>query len=71
MDQAAVQIPTSFYVIIGILVIGNISVLITVITFIFKAGFFVSETKMGIENVKEISVRAHKRIDLIEARGRV
>ncbi len=57
------EIPSSFYIIIGILIVGNLGVIITVLTFIFKAGSFVAETKAGITDAKECAVRAHVRID--------
>ncbi len=65
LDQA-VKIPTSFYILVGTLVVGNIGVLITFVGFIFKAGMFVSDTKQGIAAAKDCSVRAHKRIDMLE-----
>lgn len=60
------EIPQVFYYSIGILVIGNLSVIITLLTFIFKAGYFVAETKDGIKDSKDTGIRAHKRIDKIE-----
>jgi len=57
------QIPASFYVIVGVLIIGNLSVIVTMMTFIFKAGGFVAETKAGIKHSQETANRAHKRID--------
>lgn len=59
----ASQIPTSLYVVVGLLVVGNFGVIISLLTFIFKAGMFVSATKNGIKEAKETAVRAHKRID--------
>lgn len=52
---------------VGLLVLSNIGVIITFITFIFKAGMFVSDTKAGIAKAQDAGVRAHKRIDKIEA----
>ena len=57
------QIPPSFYAIVGALIVANIGVIITFITFIFKAGMFVANTKAGIKDAKDSAVRAHKRID--------
>ena len=59
-------IPTSFYVIIGVLVVANFSSLLALATFIYKAGMFVADTKSGIKESKDSSVRAHKRIDKVE-----
>jgi len=60
------ELPSSFLLTIGILIAGNIGVIITMITFIFKAGQFVADTKSGILEAKESSINAHKRIDHIE-----
>lgn len=57
------EIPTSFYVIVGTLIVANFSSLIALVVFIFKGGMFVAETRVGIKDSKEASVRAHKRID--------
>lgn len=54
------QIPSGFYAVLGALIVTNISAVGALIIFIFKAGAFVSETKMGIAH-------AHERIDKIEA----
>lgn len=60
------QIPTSVYVLVGTLIVANIGTVLTVLTFIFKGGMFVAETRAGIKDAKETAVRAHKRIDLVE-----
>jgi hypothetical protein len=54
------------YILVGTLIIANIGTVITVLTFIFKGGMFVAETRTGIKDAKETSVRAHKRIDVLE-----
>ncbi len=59
------EIPPSLYAIVGILVVTNLSTVGALIVFIFKCGMFVSETKLGIRDAKESSVRAHIRIDEI------
>jgi hypothetical protein len=60
------EIPSSLYAIVGILVVTNLSTVGALIVFIFKCGMFVSETKMGIKDAKESSIRGHKRIDKLE-----
>lgn len=60
------EIPQSVYILVGTLIIANIGTVITVLTFIFKGGMFVAETRTGIKDAKETSVRAHKRIDVLE-----
>lgn len=59
------QLPTSFYIAVGFLVIANLGTIGTMLAFIFKAGMFVADTKAGIKESKETAVRAHKRIDKI------
>lgn len=60
------NIPTTFYVVVGVLIVANFASLITILTFIFKAGMFVSDTKAGITKATESAIRAHKRIDKVE-----
>lgn len=57
------EIPTSFYLIVGVLVVTNVTAIIALITFIFKCGEFVANTKSGIKDAKDTGVRAHQRID--------
>lgn len=64
---AAAQIPSSFYVIAGTLIVANLGTLLTVLVYIFKGGMFVAETKAGIKDAKDAAVRAHKRIDKLES----
>jgi len=66
MVESTIQIPTSVYIIVGTLVIANIGTILTILTFIFKGGMFVAETRGGITDAKETGVRAHKRIDKFE-----
>lgn len=62
------EIPNSFYALIGFLFITNFATLGSLVVFIFKVGKFVSTTEHGIKDAKEASVRAHKRIDTTEKR---
>lgn len=57
------KLPDGFYVAIGILIIANLGVILTLLGLIFKAGSFVTATNMGIADAKDCGVRAHKRID--------
>ena len=61
--MGAVEIPTSAYVLVGSLLVANLGVVVSMLTFIFKAGMFVSDTKSGIKDAKDTAIRAHKRID--------
>lgn len=63
--RAVAEIPTSVYVTIGIMVVANLSVLVTLATMLFKAGMFVSETRTGIKDAKDCAVRSHRRQDKI------
>ena len=60
------QLPTSFYMALGILVATNVGTLFALLTLIFKSGMFVAETKAGIKDAKDAAVRAHQRVDKIE-----
>lgn len=60
------EIPNSFYALVGFLLITNFATLGSLVVFIFKVGMFVSETKLGIKDAKDTGVRAHKRIDNLE-----
>lgn len=68
---ATTQIPTSAYVTVGVLILGNLTVILTLLTFIFKSGMFVAETKVGIKDAKDTAVRAHKRIDEVEEKTEI
>lgn len=60
------EIPTSFYALLGFLLVSNFATLGTLIVFIFKVGMFVSDTRHGIKDAKDASVRAHNRISDLE-----
>ncbi len=59
------EIPNTFYAIVGILIVTNLSAIGALIVFIFKCGLFVADTKSGIADAKATAVRAHLRIDQI------
>lgn len=68
--MANINLSTSAYVMIGTLIVANIGTILTLLTFIFKAGVFVADTKSGIKDSKDAAIRAHKRIDLIEQKSK-
>lgn len=57
------SLPPSVYLVLGILTIGNLGVILTCLTVIFKAGKWVAKTDAGIADAKDCAVRAHLRID--------
>lgn len=57
------EMPHSVYLVVGILVVTNLSTVGALIVFIFKCGRFVSDTENGIKYAREMAVRAHVRID--------
>lgn len=63
--KAVAEIPTSVYVVIGIMVLTNLSTLLALVKILFNAGMFVQETRMGIHDARATAVRAHKRIDKV------
>jgi hypothetical protein len=56
------QLSTGFYVAIGVLIVANLGVVISLITFIFNAGKFVATTNAGIEKAQSTANRAHARL---------
>lgn len=62
MDALVAQIPTAFWVAIGVLVFTNLSSVAALIVFIFKVGMFVANTNAGIEKAQSTANRAHARI---------
>jgi len=65
MEPIRAELPTAVYVTLGILVLGNLSTIVLLLTYLFKAGMFVQETRGGIKDAKDTAVRAHKRIDKV------
>jgi hypothetical protein len=60
------ELPPSVYVIVGVLVLSNLSLVIPIITFFFKAGITKATHEMGIKDAKETAIRCHKRVDVLE-----
>lgn len=60
------EIPSSVYAIFGVLVLSNLGVIITLLTWLFRAGAFVKETEFKIKDAKDCAVRAHLRVDQIQ-----
>lgn len=60
------EIPTSFYYIVGFLIVTNFGALCTLVMVIFKAGGWVADVKNGINDAKAVGIRAHRRIDKLE-----
>jgi hypothetical protein len=61
--HAVAELPTTFYVVVGILVAGNLGLILALLTIIFKAGRFVTATELGITNNDKKSDKAHERLD--------
>lgn len=68
LSEALTHVPAWFWTLVGTLILSNIGAIISLFTFIFKAGKFVANTETGIQDAKEAAVRAHKRIDILEAK---
>lgn len=60
------ELPSSFYAAIGFIIITQLTSVGAMIALVFKAGFFVAETRNGIAEARSTAVRAHKRIDKFE-----
>lgn len=65
MEPSTLPIPPAFYLIVGVLIVTNLSAIGGIIVLIFKAGQFVEATKLGIKDAKESAVNAHKRLNAL------
>jgi hypothetical protein len=61
-----VELPSSFYYIVGFLVVTNLSAIGALLMVGFKSVWFISKMHSGIDEAKSMAVRAHKRIDKLE-----
>jgi len=61
------EIPSSFYYLIGSLIVANIGTIGTLGVIAFKATWWLSRLDTRVEKAQETAVRAHKRLDKIEA----
>lgn len=60
------ELPSSFYYIVGFLVVTNLSAIGGLVMIGFKTVWWASKTDSKVEESKAMAVRAHKRIDKIE-----
>lgn len=60
------ELPSSFYNIVGFLIITNLSAIGSLLYVGFKATWWAAVTTNNIEEAKKSAVRAHKRIDTLE-----
>lgn len=60
------ELPSSFYYIVGFLVVTNLSAIGGLVMIGFKTVWFASKMHSSVEDSKAMAVRAHKRIDKIE-----
>lgn len=72
MNGVVDQIPQSMYTIIGYLVVAQLTTIVGVLAWgiksAYKHGYEKATTDLGIKDAKETAVRAHKRIDVVEAK---
>lgn len=60
------EIPSSFYYLVGSLIVANIGAIGTLALVAFRATWWLSKLDSRVDEAKSAAVRAHKRIDLIE-----
>lgn len=60
------QMPSGVYLVVGILVLGNLGTILAIFRGIWWLSGEMRETKMNIIDAKETAIRAHKRIDKYE-----
>ena len=59
------QLPVSVYYVVGILVLANLGTIITVLTFIFKAGKWVGQTDIRLGKLEQDANAAHEKIRFV------
>lgn len=57
------ELPSSFYYVIGILVVTNLSAIGGILMVGFKTVWWASKADSRIDEAKSMAIRAHKRID--------
>ena len=68
MEPVQAQLPTSFYYIIGVLVVANLGTIVSMVYAIVKAVWFFSKMDSRIDTAKDMAIRSHKRLDKLEER---
>lgn len=63
------EIPISFYYLVGTLILTNIGTIGSVLVFGGKSVWWLSKLDSRIDDAKETAVRAHIRVDKLEAKS--
>ena len=70
MEQHAMELPSSIYYLVGMIVVSNLGVLITIIVAVLKGSFWLGKTLTKLDakadKASDSAIRAHKRIDVVE-----
>ena len=66
-EATTMQIPHSFYYLVGCLVLANVGTIGTIAMIAFRATWWFSKLDSRVDYAKDTAVRAHKRIDKLEA----
>ena len=61
------EIPSSFYYLVGSLIVANIGAIGSIVIVAFKATWWLSKLDSRVADAQSTANRAHKRIDTIEA----
>lgn len=60
------ELPASVYWVVGILVVGNLGTIGTILFTLGKAVWWLSKLDSRVAETRDMSVRAHKRIDRVD-----
>jgi len=61
-----IEIPSSFYYLVGSLIVANIGTIGTLAVLAFRSTWWLSKLDSRVDSARDAAVRAHKRIDKIE-----
>lgn len=60
------NLPASFYYMLGVLLLSNLGIIVSVFYTMLKASWWLSKLDSRVTDAKSSAVRAHKRIDGLE-----
>lgn len=65
-QQAALNIPSEVYYVVGALLIANVGTIVTIIFAALKVVWWAAKADSRISEAKAMAVRAHKRLDEVK-----
>jgi hypothetical protein len=65
--ENGIVLPAQFYYVAGVILLANIGTIVTVAFAAFRAIWWAAKLDSRVKETKDCAVRAHKRIDQLEA----